>query len=104
MSLIISHGDGDGVCAAAIAFKAKPSKIVFAHTPSLPRLLGKILLQINQIKELIIIDIAVDERQVDRLLMNSNRLETKILMSHLLIIILVVKPCFKTFGISGFCR
>ena len=77
MSLIISHGDGDGICAATIAFKTKPSKIVFAQPPSLPRLLGKIVLQINQIKELTVIDIAVDERQVDRLLMNLKLLRDK---------------------------
>ena len=64
--LIISHGDGDGICACAIAYKAldENAVVVFSQPFDLHFMLGNLLYsgKIHEFHEMYIIDLACSEK------------------------------------------
>jgi len=58
-TLILTHGDSDGICSGAIAKSAYPGASVYFTNPV--NLLDK-LNEIRDVKTLIICDIAINER------------------------------------------
>ncbi len=63
-TLILTHGDSDGICSGAIAKTAYPDAYVYFTSPV--NLLDKLSL-IEDVETLIICDIALDERHCSRL-------------------------------------
>ena len=63
-TLILTHGDSDGICSGAIAKTAHPDAYVYFTNPV--SLLDKLNL-IEDVKNLIICDIAIDEKQCSEL-------------------------------------
>lgn len=63
-TLILTHGDSDGICSGAIAKTAYPEAYVYFTNPV--NLLDKLRL-IEDVKTLIICDIAIDERNCSEL-------------------------------------
>ncbi|AKB43627.1 DHHA1 domain-containing protein [Methanosarcina vacuolata] len=63
-TLVLTHGDSDGICSGAIAKTAYPDAYVYFTNPS--NLLEKLRL-IQDVKTLIICDIAIDERNCSEL-------------------------------------
>jgi len=63
-TLILTHGDSDGICSGAIAKTAYPDTYVYFTSPV--NLLDKLSL-IEDVETLIICDIALDERLCSRL-------------------------------------
>lgn len=63
-TLILTHGDSDGICSGAIAKTAYPDAYVYFTNPV--NLLEKLRL-IEDVKTLIICDIAIDERNCSQL-------------------------------------
>ncbi|MFY9340365.1 MAG: hypothetical protein WAQ47_13450 [Methanosarcina flavescens] len=63
-TLVLTHGDSDGICSGAIAKTAYPEAYVYFTSPV--SLLNKLRL-IEGVKNLIICDIAIDERNCSEL-------------------------------------
>lgn len=63
-TLVLTHGDSDGICSGAIAKTAYPDAYVYFTSPV--NLLEKLRL-IEDVKNLIICDIAIDERNCSEL-------------------------------------
>ena len=63
-TLILTHGDSDGICSGAIAKTAYPDAYIYFTSPV--NLLDKLSL-IEDVETLIICDIALDERHCSRL-------------------------------------
>ncbi|AKB47079.1 Phosphoesterase [Methanosarcina sp. Kolksee] len=63
-TLVLTHGDSDGICSGAIAKTAYPDAYVYFTNPA--NLLEKLRL-IQDVKTLIICDIAIDERNCSEL-------------------------------------
>ena len=73
-TLIFTHGDSDGICSGAIAKTAYPDAYVYFTNPV--NLLDKLSL-IEDVKNLIICDIAIDERNCSELHAKLNELAEK---------------------------
>lgn len=73
-TLILTHGDSDGICSAAIAKTAYPDAYVYFTNPI--SLLDELKL-IEHVKTLIICDIAIDERHCSELLALLNEFAEK---------------------------
>jgi RecJ-like exonuclease len=73
-TLILTHGDSDGICSGAIAKTAYPDAYVYFTNPV--NLLDKLRL-IEDVKTLIICDIAIDERNCSELHTALNRFAEK---------------------------
>lgn len=73
-TLIFTHGDSDGICSGAIAKTAYPDAYVYFTNPV--NLLDKLSL-IENVKTLIICDIAIDERNCSELHAKLNELAKK---------------------------
>jgi RecJ-like exonuclease len=73
-TLILTHGDSDGICSGAIAKTAYPDAYVYFTNPV--NLLDKLRL-IEDVKTLIICDIAIDERNCSELRTALNRFAEK---------------------------
>jgi RecJ-like exonuclease len=73
-TLILTHGDSDGICSGAIAKTAYPDAYVYFTSPV--SLLDKLNL-IENVKTLIICDIAIDERRCSELYSVLNKFARK---------------------------
>jgi RecJ-like exonuclease len=73
-TLILTHGDSDGICSGAIAKTAYPDAYVYFTSPV--SLLDKLDL-IENVKTLIICDIAIDERRCSELYSILNKFARK---------------------------
>ena len=74
-SIIFTHGDCDGICAGAIAKSAFPDSIVFFTNPV--NLLGELNNLTGNYDNIVICDIAFDEKTFPQLKIKLNELDTK---------------------------
>lgn len=82
-SIIFTHGDCDGICAGAIAKRAFPDSSIFFTSPV--SLLGELNTINENYDNIVICDIAIDEKTFPQLKIKLNELDTRsniIYMDH----------------------